>query len=275
MSLKLNVTGANGFIGQAILKYCDENGIPVRGFSRTPPKSVNITQVANYKDLVNIVDCGPLIHLAECNVVAQLNEDIAKQQHDVVDTLCHLNFSKIVYASSAAIYGSCDQDIVVSSNEFVDTVYAKAKRKNEKRVLCHQGGVVARLSNVIGEGMNRDTVIPTILSQLGNKTLSVFSTKPIRDFVSVNDVASALTELALNNEYGVFHIGSGTGHSVSDLITCAARLKKLPCPDISESKPNIPKSRIVLDISDSLLRLDWQPTKTLEDSILSLMESGE
>lgn len=268
----LNVTGANGFIGQAILGYCDANGIAVRGFSRTPPKSVNITQVADYSELIHIVEGEPLIHLAECSVVAQLHDDLAKQQYDLLDKLCQGNFSKLVYASSAAIYDSCNQDIPVSSNGFVDTVYANAKRRNESLVLNHKGGIAVRLSNVIGKGMNKDTVIPTILSQLGRDLLTVFTVKPIRDYVSVNDVASALTVLALSKESGIFHIGSGVGHSVSDLIESAARLKSLPCPVIEESKPSIPNSRIVLNISDSLSRLNWRPLYTLEDALLSLME---
>ena len=77
-----------------------------------------------------------------------------------------------------------------------------------------------RLSNVFGPThLRRPDLIPTILHQALSEisTISVWTKKPIRDFVYVNDVVSAVMSLLSTSFSGPINIGSGIGRSVGEV----------------------------------------------------------
>ena len=94
-----------------------------------------------------------------------------------------------------------------------------------------------RLSNVYGPThLIRPDLIPTILYQIfsENKTVSVWTKKPVRDFVYVKDVVDAIM-LLLNTDFsGPINVGSGIGRSVGEVCDIIENLchKKILTDDI-------------------------------------------
>lgn len=76
-----------------------------------------------------------------------------------------------------------------------------------------------RLSNVYGPThLKRPDIVPTLVQKtLNSKETSVWSKRPIRDFVFVNDVVDSVLALLRTDYSGPVNVGSGVGCSVGSL----------------------------------------------------------
>ena len=271
--MMVHVTGATGFIGQAVLAYCKAQNIPVTGYTRsilqkTQPGLVHITDYS----LIDEDSEGAIIHLGEHNNVNTINPEIIDQQLHVVSTLCQKSFKKIVYGSSAAIYKTNSEMIFLESNEFSTTPYGVTKRRNEDLVL-NTNGVVARMSNVFGHKMSEDSVLSTIIKQCRLPVVSVQTTSPIRDYVWISDVAKALVMMAQSKLNCPYHVSSGVGTSVRQLIFMCCEIVGNVQFQISETNTGIGTS-IILDPSKTMKDLNWTPEVRLYDGLKKLLGSS-
>jgi len=83
-----------------------------------------------------------------------------------------------------------------------------------------------RLSNVYGPThLRRPDLIPTIFNTiLDGKKMYVWTKKPIRDFIFVDDLIHFVFHLSNTNYSGPINIGSGIGRSVSDVCNIIEKL---------------------------------------------------
>ena len=80
--------------------------------------------------------------------------------------------------------------------------------------------IVVRLNNIYGyTKLKRPDLVPTIMQELfKKKTISVWNSKPVRDFIFAEDAAEAVVKLLNSNYQGVVNVGSCKSHSVKELI---------------------------------------------------------
>lgn len=263
----IKVTGALGFIGQAVIRYCRARQIPVTGYCRSPSDDEAIVQLVDYSE---IPEGGTLIHLAECRTASEVTDDVLKQQLYIVKKLLSKKFNQFVYASSAAVYKTCSEMIQTDSIEYDDKPYARGKVQCEDYVLSN-GGVVARIANVYGPKMAKNNVLATILNQSYEKKIQVFNTTSIRDYIWIDDVAAALVEMALKNKKGIFHVSSGDAATVKDLIRIVCQLSENNDYYIEETQPTS-LSKIVLDPSQTIIQFGWQPTISIQQGLQILLQ---
>ena len=158
------ITGASGFVGRYLTAHLKQMGLNVIPVSRGVYPG--ILQVNDYSQspLGDV-----LIHLAEEPDRAKVNmldDNAFSKTSNLVKLLSERPRQKIIYASSASVYGDsnklpCKVDLPVYS---VDK-YNEMKLINEKIVL-NSGGVVVRLSNLFGIGMASNNVLTDILKQI-------------------------------------------------------------------------------------------------------------
>jgi nucleoside-diphosphate-sugar epimerase len=133
----LKVTGANGFIGNAVLRYCRTHQIAVTGYSRSASCAADVVQVKDYCD---IPASGSLIHLAECRTVGAITDEIIQNQFNLVQNLVAKNFNQLVYVSSAAVYQSSPEIIRTDSTKYNNSLYSLGKLQCEQHVLKARNG---------------------------------------------------------------------------------------------------------------------------------------
>jgi len=96
----------------------------------------------------------------------------------------------------------------------------------------------------------------------------------VRDYIDVNDLAAAHVK-ALDNvgekDYDVFNIGSGSGYSVLEVIEAFERNGKEVKYEIHPRRDGDIES-IYADTTKSKELLGWEPKKSLDDSIKSLIK---
>ncbi|MEW9797568.1 NAD-dependent epimerase/dehydratase family protein [Alteromonas sp. CYL-A6] len=262
----IRVTGANGFIGQAVLRYCLQHQLDVIGYSRSAPLLSNIVQCEDY---ASIPRDGCLIHLAETRTLGALTEQEARHQSRVSHALAKAGFSHCVYASSAAVYAPSAKPIVSAEAPFASHLYARNKLDNEQ-IFAHAGGTVARISNVYGPGMAMNNAVSAVLSQCRARAIEVFNLSAVRDYIWVEDVAEILVTMALTQNTGIHHVSTGVGTSVSELVSLATQFAGNHDFTVTERAPQ-PFSCVVLDSAQTQKCYNWQPAVAIADGIERLV----
>ena len=276
--LKVVVTGASGFIGERVLRLLREHSqlelIPV-----TRQRIPNWCCVTDYAQSPS---GDVLIHLAEnCDrgQVANLGTAYEERTRASLSALLAKGYHRIVYASSAVLYGDEDtRPHLTSDRIMIADTYTRVKYQSELTVLSSPGGIVVRLANVYGYGMSENNVMSAILRQIpGSGVLRVMDASPIRDFISVNDVAEGIVALALrhnqnSNSGSLYNLGTGIGTPIGTLARTALEIAGQSDRRI-ETKSNTKKqSSLVLDHSQIILASGWSPKITLHQGLADLLQ---
>jgi len=167
--LKMLVTGATGFIGSLLIDRLLERGDEVTAFARRTAdvsslelKGVRVVtgDVRNEREVESAVSgCGIVYHLARAkghgarplSEVKAVNVDGTR---NVARAATRAGADRIVYASSAAVYGSRPKRIPVLEDDPLnpDSPYARSKAEAEATLREHARVpfVIARITAVLG-----------------------------------------------------------------------------------------------------------------------------
>ncbi|MBO7726680.1 MAG: NAD-dependent epimerase/dehydratase family protein [Thermoguttaceae bacterium] len=137
--------------------------------------------------------------------------------------------SKIVYSSSAAIFGELETYFIDETHpQNADSPYGVSKLAAEKMILAFSGiykeitGVCLRYFNIYGVNQCFDlygNVIPIFAKRLySGEPLTIYGDgEQTRDFVNVHDVAMANFLGMQSSKTDVYNIGSGTSVTINSL----------------------------------------------------------
>lgn len=268
--MRVVVTGASGFLGSVIAKRLSDVGVSSLRVSRQ--EIPGFLQVAEYADTPS---GDVLIHLAEINNRARVNQLSVEYEHEMSSTL-HLllekDYGKVIYASSSVLYGDavCTPHIESDPVSAIDT-YTRVKLAAEHRVLSC-GGVVVRLANIYGPGMAAENVLGHILGQLDKDgPVTLQDTSPVRDFIWVEDAAEAIMKMVIGRAQGLFNVGTGIGSSIGELARMLLEEVKQPQRQVVSAQSATKPSCIVLDITKAKQDLHWQPSVFLNEGLRRLV----
>lgn len=244
---KVLVTGGAGFIGSNLVTELLNNKykvIVLDNFSSGDIKNLNENKnleivegdIRDYdllesliKKVDIVVHLAAIVSVVDCENNPEACEVNVEATNKIFELAVENNIEKVIYASSAAVYGDVD---VLPTRENFDlnpiSKYGKYKLENEKKAKEMKGGtsfVGLRFQNVYGPKQNIKSdyaaVIPLFINlALQGKPIKIFGDgKQTRDFVFVKDVANAIL-LSINNKEkinDVFNIGTGKEISILDL----------------------------------------------------------
>ena len=218
-----------------------------------------------------------LLYLAENNEITKadkLSSDYIENNVKRLKFIISNTRSKLIYASSVAIYGDLSE-IPHSPSEKLNIIntYSKSKFECEKLVL-QAGGVVARLSNIYGPGMSKKNIISDILKQIkvkGIDSINIIDGSPIRDMIHISDVTSCLLSMTKIQKKGIYNIATGTSISMKDLALMILKVANFEEYKLMELKHNKTTSCISLDISNTKKTFAWSPRISLQDGLKELV----
>ena len=277
---EIGLYGGSGFIGtqfQSMIERQSNNNsqihmIPHRGSS----EEIKIA-LEKLDALSNSNTTTSLLYLAENNEITKADKLSSEYIEDNVKRLKFIisnTRSKLIYASSVAIYGDLSK-IPHSPSEKSNTIntYSKSKFECEKLVL-QAGGVVARLSNIYGPGMSKKNIISDILKQIkvkGIDSINIIDGSPIRDMIHISDVTSCLLSMTKIQKEGIYNIATGTSISMKDLALMILKVANFEEYKLVELKHNKTTSCISLDISNTKKTFAWSPSISLQDGLKELV----
>ena len=255
------ITGASGFIGQSI-----SNTLIKDKESRVLliSKSQTIKPYIYIEKFDDVPSGDVLIHLAETsnrNTVNNLGNNYIKETGDALEKLLKKNFKKVIYFSSSSVYGNLGNKPFKENDKVLKSdIYNTSKLINERKILEY-GGIVVRVSNVIGPKMSANNVLSEIISQIkiGNKII-VKNNKPIIDFLWHQVLANEIVKLINSNITGpnIFNIGTGIGTSINEIAKEASHSAGKNIEITSLERNSLPSYNVV-NISKISKLINWSP----------------
>ena len=278
---EIGLYGGSGFIGTHFQSMIERQSnynnsqihmIPHRGSS----EEIKIA-LEKLDALSNSNTTTALLYLAENNEITKadkLSSDYIENNVKRLKFIISNTKSKLIYASSVAIYGDLSE-IPHSPSEKLNIIntYSKSKFECEKLVL-QAGGVVARLSKIYGPGMSKKNIISDILKQIkvkGIDSINIIDGSPIRDMIHISDVTSCLLSMTKIQKKGIYNIATGTSISMKDLALMILKVANFEEYKLMELKHNKTTSCISLDISNTKKTFAWSPSISLQDGLKELV----
>ncbi|MGW4845517.1 NAD-dependent epimerase/dehydratase family protein [Nocardia brasiliensis] len=292
--MRVLVTGANGYLGAAVVAALRSGGHEVVGSVRReradvppglPVRRADLRDTAALSAAVRDVDV--VCHLAgRTRVRESFADPLGYFEVNVGGTVALLRAMgeggahKLVLASTAAIYGApAVQPMSEDLPDHPSHPYAASKHAAESVIAAHAAtgavdAIVLRLFNIAG-GDDRDPtrIIPRILATAAGESsmLTVNGDgSAVRDYVHIHDAAQAFVA-AVERDAPVpcrtYNIGSETGTSVNELIAAAHEVTGRPIPvEYRSAQPEPP--RLVSDSTRAHRELGWTPTRSTIPAIL-------
>jgi len=255
-NMRALVTGGAGFIGSNVVKYllekrwevrviddlstgykCNLDGLDVEFIEGDICNPDIVAQACEGRDVV--------FHLAACVGRQKSIDDPQLDSNinllgtvNVLEGMRKYNVKRIVYSSSAAIFGELITPSIDESHpQNADSPYGVSKLAAEKMILAYSGiydiiGVCLRYFNIYGVNQRYDlygNVIPIFAKRIySGESMTIYGDgEQTRDFVNVKDVARA-NYLAAVSDKGtdVYNLGSGSSITINKLAEIMQELSE-------------------------------------------------
>lgn len=310
--MKVLVTGGAGYIGSALSKKLIEQNHQVtiidnlsKGLKQLIPKESKFYEA----DLVNkkLVESifkenkfDAVFHIASYKAAGESMTNPEKYSDNitglinVLNSMVKNNVKKIIFSSSAAVYGVPNKKLI---DESADTkpinFYGYTKLAGEEQIkwysnLHNINYTALRYFNVVGDaGLNyidpeANNILPIIMEVLHNKRdkLTIFGQDYetedgtcVRDYIDINDLVDAHILSLDTKENHVINLGTKSGYSVTQLFNIIEKLanKKIPM----EYGPRREGDPAYLVASNEKAKqiLNWEPKVKIEDTILNTLKA--
>ena len=308
------VTGSSGYVGQHLLKDMFDQEIAAVALDVKPPLNRIPTHqyiAGNFADfqILNRIllehNIEGIIHLAALKNATESNFDQNTYWKGnfadtvkLIESAKNLKYPKIIFASSAAVYGESIDKIQMIAKEddlrLPKNIYGNTKLAVEKYLdyFTNQfsaNAVSLRFFNIGGWGLDSrfaqigQNLFPILHSKAKeNLPLNVYGTSlptkdgtQVRDYVHVSDVSRAILNsmcyLIEQREPDnlVINVGSGVGTTVLEIIDYYEKIadNKIKI-DAQPYRPSDPIG-LVADISKIKNLFYWAPLKSIKDIIES------
>lgn len=281
--MNILVTGGAGFIGSNIVELLVQKGHKVTVYDNLSTGSRD-----NLQGIIHQFIEGDILDAEKLNdacknieVVYHLAASVGRQKSidfpiqdantnligtiNLLEAISMNGVKKIIYSSSAAIYGELLTDVIDENHPInPDSPYGVTKLAAEKMIFAYAGlygftAIALRYFNIYGKNQKYDlygNVIPIFVNRiLKDEPIIIYGDgEQTRDFLNVKDVALA-NFLALEcKDSNVFNLGSGSRITINKLAEMIGQTLKITkinyvpkrIGDVLHCKANIGKATQVL-----------------------------
>ena len=295
--MKILVTGADGFIGSHVVETLVKNGHDVRAFvlynsfnswgwldesEKSIRDSVDVfagdirdphgvdKAVENQEVVLNLAALIAIPYsyhspdtYIDTNIKGTLNILQAARRHNVM---------RVVQTSTSEVYGSAQYIPIDEVHPLhPQSPYAASKVGADQLALSFHASFdlpvgILRPFNTYGPRQSARAVIPTIISQLANKSkVKLGSLSPTRDFSFVQDTANGFLAAAQSDAIigQTINLGSGFEISIKDTAETIAKIMNTKLELVDDQQRVRPENseveRLHASIEKAKTVLGWQP----------------
>lgn len=279
---KILVTGANGFIGSALVNKLHLLGYKVYEFNSDNGDVADFL----FEEKYGQENIDHVFHLASKTFVPDSWEKpLDFYRTSVLGTGSILEFCRAQNVSltyvSAYLYGQpeklpiSEDDKVKSNNPYAHSKYLSEELCKFYSEYYDVKVNIVRPFNIYGKNQKKEFLIPYIIDQvLNDDVIKVKDLKPKRDYIYLDDLIKGLIKtLTLDKNFSIYNFGSGVELSVQEIIDKiqkeAGTNKKIQSEN-QERKNEI--MNVVADISLAEVELNWTPKYTFENGIKEILK---
>lgn len=293
------VTGANGFMGTALVKALNSKTHTVGEINRVNTyglfSDLNLTTKQDVQKVASSIhEFGPdlVFHLASNTSIQtswvnpfefiSKNIEIAENLLESIELSC--TNPVLILLSSSAVYDDSEFKIPETFRLAPNSPYAISKLSMESIALRYEKSIIVRPFFTIGAGRRGDIVdewlseikrirasgLPGIL-EVGDLTLG-------RDYLDIDEAARLLVEIAQKGTCGeIYNLCSGTHHTLQELCetliltTGSSSMVKVQSSTTRKMKASI--KQIVVGDSSRLIALGLRPNFNLVETISKVVEA--
>lgn len=295
--MKILVTGADGFIGSHVVETLVKSGHDVRAFvlynsfnswgwldesEKSIRESINVfagdirdphgvdKAVENQEVVLNLAALIAIPYsyhspdtYIDTNIKGTLNVLQAARRHNV---------KRVVQTSTSEVYGTAQYIPIDEIHPLhPQSPYAASKVGADQLALSFHTSFdvpvgILRPFNTYGPRQSARAVIPTIISQLANKSkVKLGSLSPTRDFTYVQDTANGFLAAAQSDAIvgQTINLGSGFEISIKDTAETIAKLMNVKLELVDDEQRVRPENseveRLHASIEKAKTVLGWQP----------------
>lgn len=247
MGLNVIITGANGFIGRALTEYMVSEGYTVMGWdvSSTGYRQVDMTRLSEIESALSEFTPDIIIH---CAGSANVSDSVANPDRDfklnvgITHNLLYaihrqgLNHTRLVYLSSAAVYGNPKRLPITESDE-IHPISPYALHKSMCEDMCryfvenHGFDIrIARIFSAYGPGLRKQIFWDMYQKYKQTGRLEMYGDgTESRDFIYIDDLKRALYLIAVTG------LGEHMKTSSDEMILNVANGEEISIRQITES----------------------------------------
>ena len=310
--MKLLVTGGAGYIGSVATAQLLEAGHEVvifdnlsTGSESAVPEGALLVQgdLLDANGLGSVLAEGfeGVLHFAALSAVG---ESVERPEHyyrtnacgtlNLLDAMREAGVKKLVFSSTAAVYGEPEEVPIPESAPTVPTNPYGASKLAADHMIGYEASAhglaatslryfnVAGASGSFGAAKSPETqIIPVTLQVAAGRrdAVEIFGTDyptpdgtAIRDYIHVEDLGRAhllALEAAKEGEHRIYNLGNGEGFSVLEVVETTRRVTGLPIEAVES--PRRPGDPAVVVASSERIRteLGWEPEKPDLETMIS------
>lgn len=288
------VTGATGFIGKHTLPLLLRKGFEVHSVSSKPinPGSGNyiwhqadLLETNQVTNLLAKVSPSHLLHFAwytnpKDYWTSHYNLQWLRASLNLLGAFKSNGGKRAVFAGTCAEYEWKHPTYTENKTPLNPaTLYGTCKHSLQKILDAYSretklSSVWGRIFFLFGPGEHPDRLVSFVIrSLLKNKITPCSKGDQLRDFLYVEDVASAFVSILESDIEGPINIGSGKAVAIKDLVIKIC--EKVGKPDLIRfgdlpSAPGDPK-KLVADITQLTKNIEWAPKYNLDTGIEKTM----
>ncbi|HVW32690.1 MAG TPA: GDP-mannose 4,6-dehydratase [Acidimicrobiia bacterium] len=292
--MKALVTGAGGFVGQALVAHLRAAGDEVVGLDRAG--GPDITDPAAVREAIGRHGPEAVYHLAAVTHIGaswdaplEVFRINAEGTLNVLSACAAAEVGRVLVVGSADEYGAVRrEDLPLTEDAPLRplTPYGASKVAADYiglQAFLGQGLPVLRVRafNHTGPTQSDRFMIPGLARRIATaerenrKEIPVGSLEPVRDYTHVEDVVAAYRLLVERGEPGdVYNVCSGVGRSVAEVaehLLALARHAIELVPDPALVRP-VEVPRLVGDNRRLREATGWAPTRRFEDTLAAILD---
>jgi nucleoside-diphosphate-sugar epimerase len=275
--MKVLVTGADGFLGKAIVEEFLSKGVEVIGVSRSSGQfKADITiensleQLSGLNDVETVIHSAGLAHQFGKTPREKFFAVNVKGTENVLKTGKKLNIRHFILISSVAVYGD-NSKLRIPDSEFQEDAecnpfgdYAESKYQSEvvAKEFCRNNKInltILRPATIIGEG-DKGNVSRLITTIKNGRFKWIGKGQNLKSLIYKNDVAEACFSVfqKQNSEFQVYNL-SAMPIRMKDVVETAA----------NELNVKIPKFYVPQSVAEIIAKFSGTIRKWLSDDVFS------